>query len=845
MSDPDVNPIAKKLTNQPRPTGERHNVRRRRSRRFFLSKWFAIFAMLVLLGGVATFGIVMAYVKPLREQAATFDLEALHKIEKASLILDRRGAEVGRIYMLNRTPIPINQVPQNTIDALVAQEDERFFQHSGVDFIGIVRAIWLNYRAGSETQGASTITQQLAREAFKLKDLETGEKNSRYNRKIVEWFLAERIEKNYTKSEILELYLNRIYFGGGFYGIQAAAQGFFGKNATQLTVTESATIVGIIKSPNNLQPLRHPERATAARNHVLNRMVTEGTLSKGELETLSAQPIVTVERMTNPQDSYVYEAVRQEAAKIIGGEAALLGGFNIHTTIDAKLQKVAEASVRKHLAEVEKRDAYPHQTYEKYRALVQLYDEKRKAGKNTISPPLPKPEYLQASVLAIDNENGGILAMVGGRDFADSEYNRALQSSRPPGTAFTPFVFATAFQSSDYYPPLQIEDRPIDNRRVMIGGLQGILGEWGTETMERTVFKGTVTARDALAQGRNSATAELGERIGRGPVIELAKKVGFQSTIKDYPSSFLGASEVRLDELCLAYSTFANSGKRPQQVTLIKRITDYEGKIIYEVKEDTQTTVEAIDEIAAFQTHSCLTDALATGTGSVAYSEYGLEKFPAAGKTGTHYEFKDLWFMGYTSAITCGVWSGFDQQKTIYEGAFSNRITLPIWVDIMNASRKDYKPEEITPPKNAELIEVCRTSGQRATDGCYVNVTKNGNTQSVRNTSLEVLRPDSHFDSYCTEHPHSGLDLMPPRMRSPLAQNSASFSGSESTNASPVRMQGLTLVGNDPYNTVLPVLKAEPVNPDGSRVIKAEPVEEPEATQSPIKLAPPPRLELE
>jgi membrane carboxypeptidase/penicillin-binding protein len=843
MSDPDVNPIARRLSNQPRPTGDRRNLRRRRQSQ--LPKWLAIFAMLLLLGGVATFGIVMAYIKPLREQAATFDLEALHKIEKASLILDRRGAEVGRIYMLNRTPISINQVPQNTIDALVAQEDERFFQHNGVDFIGIVRAIWLNYRAGSETQGASTITQQLAREAFKLKELEKGDKNSRYNRKIVEWFLAERIEQNYTKSEILELYLNRIYFGGGFYGIQAAAQGFFGKNASQLTVTESATIAGIIKSPNNLQPLRHPQRAANARNHVLNRMVIEGTLSPQERDTLSAQPVVTVKRATNPQDSYVYEAVRQEAARIIGGEAALLGGFNIHTTIDSKLQKVAEASVRKHLAEVETRQGYAHQTYEKYRALVQLYEEKSKASKSSAQPALPKPEYLQAAVLAIDNEDGGILAMVGGRDFSDSEYNRALQTSRPAGTAFTPFVFATAFQSSEYFPPLQIEDRPIDNRRVMIGGLQGILGEWGTETMERTVFKGTVTAREALAQGRNSATAELGERLGRGPVIELAKKVGFQSTIKDYPSSFLGASEVRLDELCLAYSTFANRGKRPQQVTLIKRITDYEGKIIYEVKEDTQTQIEAIDEIAAYQTHSCLTDALAQGTGKLAYTDYGLEEFPAAGKTGTHYEFKDLWFLGYSSAITCGVWSGFDQQKTIYEGAFSNRITLPIWVDIMNASRKDYKPEEFAPPESAELVEVCRTSGQRATDGCYINITKNGTTQSVRNTTLEVLRPDSHFDSFCTQHPHSGLDLTPPRLRGPLAQNTPSYSGIEHASATPVRMQGATLIGNDPYKTVLPVVKAEPVNPDGSRVIKAEPVEEPEATQSPIKLAPPPKLELE
>lgn len=839
MSDPDVNPIARKLINQPRRANQRRNVRKRRS--FFLSKWFYLPLIALLLTGAIGFTAVMAYIKPLREQAATFDLEALHKIEKASVIHDRRGAEIGRIFMLNRTPIAIGQVQQNTIDALVAQEDERFFKHSGVDFTGVLRAIWLNYKAGSETQGASTITQQLAREAFKLKELETGDKNSRYNRKIVEWFLAQRIERHYTKSEILELYLNRIYFGGGFYGIQAAAQGYFGKNASQLTVLESATLTGIIKSPNNLQPLRHPERAFNARNHVLNRMVRERTLSPQERDELSKQPVTTVDRKHNPQDSYVYEAVRQEAARIIGGEASLLGGFNIHTTIDGKLQKVAETAMAKQLSEVEKRQNYPHQTYQQYRALV----EKHQASKNTTAK-LPQPEYLQAAVLAVDNQDGGILVMVGGRDFSDSEYNRTMQSSRPPGTAFTPFVFATAFQSPNYFPPMQIEDRPIDNRRVMIGGFQGILGEWGSESMEETTFKGLITAREALANGRNSATAELGEKVGRPALIELAKKVGIESPIRDYPSSFLGASEVRLDELCLAYSSFANRGARPQQLTLIKRITNSEGKIIYEASEKAQSLVQAIDPIAAYQTHTCLVDALNSGTGKVAYEEYGLEKFPVAGKTGTHYEFKDLWFMGYSSAITCGVWSGFDQQKTIYEGAFSNRITLPIWTEIMNAASKDYEPQEFAPPDNVEVVEVCRTSGQRATDGCYVTVTdSNGGTRSVRNTIPEYLRPDSVFDSYCTLHPRSGIDIAPPRMR-PMAQHAPSFNqASEYAHVSPVRMKGLTLVGEDPYNSVIPIVKAEPVNPDGSKVLKAEPVEEPDAAESPIKLAPPPKLQLE
>jgi len=810
-----------------------------------MTKWFAIFALIVLLGGVTTFAVVMSYIKPLREQAATFDLSALHEIEKASQILDRRGAEIGRLYMLNRTPITIDQVPMHLIQALTAQEDERFFEHGGVDFVGIVRAVWLNYKAGSETQGASTITQQLAREAFKLKDLETGEKSSRYNRKIVEWFLAERIEQKYTKSEILELYLNRIYFGGGFYGIQAAATGYFGKNASELNVSESATICGIIKSPNNLQPLRFPERAANARNHVLNRMVEEGYLTKDERDTLSAKPVITADREDVIQENYVYEAVRQEAMRTIGSEAALLGGFQIHTTIDGKLQQIAEASVMKQLAEVEKHQGYSHQTYDQYHQLLKKRQEQMKAGKLGKDAALPRPEYLQAAVLAIDNNDGGILAMVGGRDFGDSEFNRALQSRRPAGTAFTPFVFATAFQSPNYFPPMQIDDRPIDNRRVMIGGLTGILGEWGSE-QDVTTYRGKVTAREALAQGRNAATAELGERLGRGPVIELAKKMGIESPIRDYPSSFLGSSEVKLNELCLAYSAFPGKGKRPKQLNLISKITDDKGKIIYQIKTEDRGHVQVLDEMAAYQTHTCLVDALAEGTGKAAYSEYGLDKFPAAGKTGTHYEFKDLWFMGYTSSITCGVWTGFDQQKTIYEGAFSNRITLPIWVDIMNGAEKNFPAQAIAAPEDAEFVEVCKTSGMRATDGCYVNVTDaSGATKAVRNTRTEALRHDTTFDLFCPEHPNTGVDIIAPRLRSPMAIQAPAYNGGDYVNVSPVRMQSMTLVGIDPYNTVLPVPKAEPVNPDGSRVIRAEPVEEPGMTESPIKLAPPPPLELE
>ena len=848
MPEPEVNPIARQLgskTPPPSKRGKGNNVRRRVP--FYRRKWFAILTILCLVTGVTIMGVVMAFLAPIRAQAETFDLADLHKIEKASLIYDRRGDELGRIYVLNRTPIKFEQVPLHLIDALTAQEDERFFRHKGVDMMGVARAMWLNYKAGEETQGASTITQQLARDAFKLKDLEkNGDKNSRYARKIVEWFIAERIEQKYTKSEILEMYLNRIFFGRNFYGIQAAAQGYFSKDVKDLTLEECALICGIIKSPNNLEPLRFPDRAKRARDHVLDRMREEGFLSKAESEQYKAMPVVTSPPDNVTRLSHVTEEIRQQAVAIIGEESAQSGGFHIYATVDARLQRAVEASVRQRLIEVEQRAGYAHQTYALYHEITDEIKKRIAAKQLPAGTPMPAPQYLQASALVIDNHDGAVLAMVGGRDFLDSMFNRALQSRRPVGTAFLPFVYAAAFEKPQYYPPALLEDKPINNRLVMIGGFDGKLGEWGTE-QEETVFGDTISLRESLVQSRTAATARLGLEIGLGPVKELVAKAGIKSPVRDYPSSFLGASEARLDEMCLAYSTFPNKGKRPKALTLIHRITDDKGKVIYQIKEDEEPLVSVMDEIAAYQTHSCLVEALDRGTGKPAREEFGLKHFPAAGKSGTAYEFKDLWYFGYSSSVTCGVWCGFDQQKPIYEGAYSNRIALPIWSDVMNAAAKDYKTEEIAPPLEAQMVEICNRSGLRAVDSCYDKVpdTVNGGMKAVRCTHREVMRPGSNFETYCTVHRGSGQILASSLIGVDIATDSVPLSPS-ALNVPSVRMKGLTVIGNDPYDAVLPVLRAEPVDESGEVVPRAVPVvEEDNQPKSPIKLAPPPPLKLD
>ncbi len=813
---------------------------------FYRRGWFSALMALFILGVLSAFGVYSVVVAPLRRDAEKFDLEELKKLESASIIYDRNGDEMARLYVLNRTPVPITDVPQHFIDALVAQEDSRFFKHDGVDYIGLARAVWTNLQAGEVTQGASTITQQLARQTFKL--LERS-----YKRKILEAFLAQRVEKHFSKPEILELYLNRIFFGANFYGVQAAARGYFGKDVKELTIEESATICGLIKSPNNIQPVKHPQRALKERNYVLDRMVAEGTLTVTDAEKLKLKPLITAPQSTDPRLSYVFDAVKREVVDLVGEERASIGGFRIYTSIDQDLQKTAETALNRHLAETEKRPGYEHQTYEQFRGIISDYRARMKRGEIDPATPKPVPEYLQAAALMIDNKDGSILAMVGGRDFGDSQFNRATDGLRPVGTAFTPFVYAAAFSSPGVYPGTKVDDAPLDNRRVMIGGLTGILGEWGAEVDNPKWSQAPMSSREALVMGRNSATVRLGERIGVPMVKQVAQKAGISSEMRDYPSTFLGASEAKLGEMCLSYSNFPTLGSRPQKLHLIQRITDSNDKAVFQIAEAALQSVQSMDPIAAYQTHTCLVDALHRGTGSAAVTKHKLGDFVAGGKTGTHYEFKDLWFLGYTSEITCGVWAGFDKQKTIYPGAFSNRVLLPAWVDMVNASTTRYVPREVTPPQVAERVEICQRSGMRATDYCYEKVKgPDGVEKSVRATYIEYIRPGTPMEGLCTAHTGEGL----PKEIAQF-QHQATFGGIQAApliadaakwiHIEPVRMQALTVIGEDPYNAEQAVPRARPVNDDGSPIRKAIPVDAVNETDDGpvLKLAPPPPMKID
>ena len=776
---------------------------------------------MALVGGAG----VYFYCKPSYELAKTFDLGKIDDLEVASVILDRNGEELGRIFVQNRQPISIEKVSENFINALLAAEDSRFFEHKGVDYLGIVRAAFLNFKAGEFTQGASTITQQLARNAFDLR-----EKTIR--RKMTEAFLAQRIEREINdKRKILELYMNRIYFGGGYYGISAAANGFFGKEAKDLTLAEAATLAGVIRNPYYRSPRHFPDSAKKTRDSVFRQMREEGMVDKKELKALLQEPLVTIPKESiTGRAKFVYERVRQQVIDLVGYEKASEGGFQIHTTIDSGVQRAAEEKLSGQLMAVENRKGYSHQTIGVYKAMKKNFLDMAEEGARP-----PAPNYLQGAALMIENQTGAIVALVGGRDFNDSMFDRTMQARRPPGTAFTPFVYATAFQIG-LFPGTLVEDSPIDNKQVQIGGMAGILGEWGPENLEN-VYEGDITARYALAMSKGAATVRLGIRTGLERVVSLSEKAGirFLGDLKNFNATFLGRNEASLNEMCLAYTMFPNGGGQPGETYIIASIKDAKGEEIYAPKP-AQNSHRAVDEYTAFQITSCLQDALEYGTGRKAYEEYGLGDFPVAGKSGTEYGFTDNWFIGFTSEVTCAVWAGFDHTKEIYPGAFSSDTVLPVWASMMNASVEHFEPEPFVPPEKAMKVEICSVSGELATDACYEVDHSGDASRHIRSTYLEYVRPGTNIDTVCKVHGGPGAK---PRTKPVIDTNLLTLSNFPNAGGMRLRAQTValdsdpvlpvapTVIGVDPYKSAVATLRAKIVVPE----TPDEPEEEAEAVE--------------
>ena len=749
----------------------------------------AIFAALAIAFAAFT-SILLA---GLKAQAQTFDLNKLEQMESASVILDRKGKIFGQIYVENRDTVPYDQLPRDLINAVVAVEDAKFYRHQGYDLMGIVRAALKNFTAGHVRQGASTITQQLARNSFSLKE-------KTFRRKLLEVFLARRIEEQFGKQKIMELYLNRIYFGGGLYGAEAAARGYFGKSAREMSLAECATLAGLIKSPNRLSPWSDGTASREARNYALDRMRDLDLISREQCANARAEEIAVGSRQNAQGQTYAVDYIRQQVIAAVGWDRAMNEGFRIKTTIDVDLQKVAEDSLRANLDRIEKHPAYNHQTYADYAATF------RKAKANGTMTSQPAPEYLQGAVIGLDNATGDILVLVGGRDFEHNQYDRALQARRPAGTAMLPFVYAAAFEKG-MFPGALVEDSPLDNRAVMIGGTTGILGEWGPESAQNR-YEGAMTARQALAKSKDGASVRIGMNAGVDSVLQLCSAAGIRSPLRPYPATFLGSSEITLAELALAYTIFPNGGWRPTPPHILERIEEKDGTLVWDSKQATVRKL-VIKPETAYEVHSCLVDALQSGTGKAAYTEFGLKKIPAAGKTGTAYDFTDALFAGYDSNFTCAVWTGFDKPQKIYRGAFGRELALPVWVDIMNAAAQQYPPREIRQPSNLNQVEICWRSGLLATDKCYDAVKSTaGDTVQRRTTYTELGTSAQTPTEPCNVHgePHTRLvrDLPP----SDLPRAAPAVDLREVT---PVPVRNPTLLADkDPYNSLKPTLKPEP-----------------------------------
>jgi 1A family penicillin-binding protein len=783
----------------------------KRRRPFFMRPWFTVPAIILLVSlGVGAW-LGQGFIRKYEEKAAEFDLGKLDSVESASVIYDRYGKEFGKIFIQNRERVPLDQISPYLVDAVISAEDNRFYEHSGVDLLGIFRAMLKNTQAGRIRQGASTITQQLARNVFDLRD-------RTYDRKILEVFLAMRIERSIPKTKIMELYLNRVYLGGGLYGAQAAAKGYFGKPAKDLSVGEAAMMAALLKSPNNLSPWRNLEAAKQERDFILTRMVEENKISQKIAEDARSEPLVVQPKTNVVSQSYAFDLIRQQVQGQIGLESIESQGYRIYTTLDPVLQKTAEDSLRRELDKVEARPDYQHQKYADYTSFLRNWK-----GAHTGPGSPPVPEYLQGSVVAVDNPTGGIMALVGGRDFAQSEYDRALQSKRPPGTAFTPLVFAAALQKG-VFPGSLFEDMPLDNRQVMIGGTTGILGEWGVERSDNR-YEGSRPMRRILALSKNAATIRVGVEAGLDSVLQLAKKAGIQDDLRPYPATFLGSSEVTLADLVTSYTMFPGSGSRPEHLTLVTRIVTQDGREIYHSEPK---RVPVIDPGVAFEMHSFLTDVTQTGTASNA-RQFGLQQFPVAGKTGTAYNFTDLWFVGYDSAVTCGVWVGFDKPQTIFRGAFSNQIVLPVWTDIMNASLGNQPSRELGRPIDLKRVEVCLDTGLPASPKCMLSTVADPWLPPRKGTFFEFSTAKQLPKESCWLHGDDTRSFVR-NLRSQDAPRASS--AKDSGQFTPVLMREATVLGDDPYLSVKPRQKeptqlAQSAKPAWTPAPRALPVDKP------------------
>jgi penicillin-binding protein 1A len=641
----------------------------------------AVRALLVVLAVCFTAGAgMLAYLWPRCSGAGCPSVSTLHTYQppQASQLFDGGGKLVAYLAPQRRTVVQLERIPAHVSGAFLAVEDKRFYRHGGVDYRRAAGALVRDVQTLSYRQGFSTVTMQLARNVFP--DYLSREKTIR--RKLWEVVLARRIERAFTKDEILEMYLNQIYLGQGQYGVEAAARGYFGKAAAKLSLHEAATLAALPKAPSFYDPRRNPDGALRRRNLVLGLMADAGVVTGTEAAMAQGQPL----GLAPPPEAlgeapYFVAAVRRELRERFGPRADT-DGLRVHTSLDPALQKSAEQELARQIASVEKgsHGRFRHPACSARR-----------------------PERcLQGLVVAMSPRTGDVWALVGGRDYALSQFDRATQARRQAGSAFKPFVFAAALG----------EGIPVSTPLMGPGAEVARGAYWPRDHVSDSA---TVDMRDALRLSSNRAAVVLGERVGAPRVVHMAKQMGINTQIEPLPSTFLGAASVMPLELVAAYAPFANGGSavRPR---LIRRVEDARGRVLYEAPVSRKPVIAPG---VAFLSTSMMRGVVDRGTGS-GVREAGLPyEVPAAGKTGTTNDGADVWFVGYTPDVVAGVWLGFDKPRPILANASGGGLAAPVWGRVVaRYYQKHAVPAAWSVPSDVVAMPVDRTSGKLATAAC-------------------------------------------------------------------------------------------------------------------------------
>ena len=598
-----------------------------------------------------------------------------------TVLYDINGKPIKSFYEQDRVIVSLDAVPQHLINAFIAVEDRSFYKHWGLNMLAIGKALYEDIRARRIVRGASTITQQLARNLFLTQE-------QTLTRKIKEAIVAVRIERHYTKDEILQMYLNQIYFGDGAYGVEAAARQLFGKSASDLTLAESAMLAGLPRNPTAYSPRRHFDVAKHRQAIVLRSMNEVGMITAAEAAAAKADTIDLAVREKAEPGAYFAEHVRRKLEREYGASAIYREGLRVYTTLDLDMQMAAEKAMEDHLRRLE--GAFN-------------YAVRDTLGLEATPDDVVQTDYIQGSLVALDPTTGYVLAMVGGRDYVESNWNRATQSLRQPGSAFKIFVYTAAIDNG-YTPADIIMDDP-----MVVDMPDG--SQWRPKNYKDRYY-GPVTLRYALAKSINIPAIKLADRLGQQAVVEYSQRLGITSRLRPYRSIALGSFEVTLLELTSAVGVFAASGIRAEPMTIIK-IETRDGKVL---ERNNPVKTEVLNAQTAYVVTDMLKSVVDYGT-AASVKWRGLDR-TVAGKTGTTDEYTDAWFVGYSPDIVAGVWVGFDAKQTMGEGQEGSRVALPIWVNFMKEALEAYPDRPFRKPHGIVVREVCGDTGLLATANC-------------------------------------------------------------------------------------------------------------------------------